>query len=331
MGSDRAVRAFEAVLPRGTHVKAAAVEDRDATVSVAGRRLRLRWLPVGWPGQLVEALKSRPRPDIVVARQLSPGARALADRERVGWVDESGAAEISIGTILISRTGSPVASLHSAVGWRPTTLAVCEVVLTGCPATVSAVVAATGLAMSSATTSLKFLAAQGFLAGDADRGWQSGRHVADHDGLLDAYAVAAERLRRPVSIRAGVLWRDPLDSVAGAGRLWTEAGIGWAVTSALSAAAWAPVMTEVTPIEVYVAGTTPGDLRKALFAADLKEIEGGRLQLRPFPTPAGSRVTTEIRPGLRSVLWPRAFADLRTAGVRGDDAAEHLREEMSRG
>jgi hypothetical protein len=249
----------------------------------------------------------------------------------VGWVDESGAAEISAGTILISRTGSPGVPLDPKSGWRPAALAVCEVVLTGCPATVSAVVAETGLAMSSAAAALKFLAGQGFLTGDADRGPRSRRHVADSSRLLDAYAAAAERRRSPVSIRAGVLWRDPLASVAEAGRFWAEAGIGWAVTSALSAAAWAPVMTEVTPMEVYVAGKTPGDLRGALFTAGLKEIEGGRLQLRPFPTPAGTRVTKEIRPGLRSVLWPRAYADLRTAGVRGEDAAEHLREEMSRG
>jgi hypothetical protein len=330
MWSDRAVRAFEAVLPPGTRVKVTAGEGRDTSVSVAGRRLRLRWLPVGWPRQLAEALKIKPRPDIVAAHQLSPGARALADRERVGWVDESGAAEISVGTILISRTGSPAVPLDSKVGWRPATLAVCEVVLIGCPATVSAVVAETGLALSTVAAALKFLAAQGFLTGDADRGPQSRRHVADRDGLLDAYAAAAERLRPPISIRAGVLWRDPLVGVAEAGRFWDEAGIGWAVTSALSAAVWAPVMTEITPMEVYVAGKTPGDLRRILFPAGLKEIEGGRLQLRPFPTPVGTRVTAEIRPGLRSVLWPRAYADLRTVGVRGEDAAEHLREEMSR-
>jgi hypothetical protein len=331
MSSDRAVRAFEAVLPPGTRVKVTAGEGRDTSVSVAGRRLRLRWLPVGWPRQLAEALKIKPRPDVVAARQLSPGARALADRERVGWVDESGAAEISVGTILISRTGSPAVPLDSNVGWRRATLAVCEVVLTGCSATVSAVVAETGLATSTVADALKFLAAQGFLTGDADRGPQSRRHVVDRDGLLDAYAAAAERLRSPVSIRAGALWRDPLADVAESGRFWDEAGIEWAVTSALSAAVWAPVMTEVTPMEVYVSGKTPGDLRRALFAVGLKEIEGGRLQLRPFPTPAGARVTTEIGRGLRSVLWPRAYADLRTAGVRGEDAAEHLREEISRG
>ncbi len=279
MCSERAVRAFEAVLPPGTRVKVMAEEGRDASVSVVGRRLRLRWLPVGWPRQLAEALKVKPRPDIVAAHQFSPGARALADRERVGWVDESGAAQISAGSILISRTGNPAVPLDSKVGWRPATLAVCEVVLTGCSPTVSSVVTETGLATSSVATALKFLADQGFLTGDADRGPQSRRHVADWDGLLDAYAAAAERLRSPVSIRAGVVWRDPLVGIAEVGRFWDKAGIRWAVTSALSAAAWAPVMTEVTPMEVYVAGKTEGDLRRTLFDAGLKEIDGGRLQI----------------------------------------------------
>jgi hypothetical protein len=331
MWDERSVRAFEAVLPLGTQVEAMPGLGRDDFVSVAGRRLRLRWLPVGWPRQLTEALEIKPRPDIVVAPQFSPGARALAGRERVGWVDESGAAEISAGTIVISRTGSLAIPSKAKVGWRPTTLAVCEVLLTGCPATVSAVVAGTGLSMSGVAAALKFLVGEGFLASGADRGPQSRRHVTDRDGLIDAYAAAAERLRPPVTIRAGVLWGNPLTGVIEVGRAWDEAGIGWAVTGALSAAAWAPIMTEVTPMEVYVSGKTPGDLRRVLFAAGLKEMEGGRLILRPFPTPASPSITAEISPGLRSVLWPRAYADLRTAGVRGEDAAEHLRQEMTHG
>ncbi|HUO40033.1 MAG TPA: hypothetical protein VMU34_20300, partial [Mycobacterium sp.] len=34
--------------------------------------------------------------------------------------------------------------------------------------------------------------------------------------------------------------------------------------------------------------------------------------------------------GFRSMLWPRVYADLRTTGVRKEDAAEHLRQEMSK-
>jgi hypothetical protein len=330
MPSDRALRAFEALLPSSAHVEVLEEQDGDVLVSVAGKRLRLRWLPVGWPRQVDLALQRKPRPDILLAAQFSPGARARASQRQVGWADETGAAEIARGTLLISRTGSPTTPLSTKLGWRAATLAVCEVLLTGCPATVSAVSEATGLAVSTAAGSLKFLDIQGLLGTEAARGPLSHRYITDADALLDAYAVAAERLRSPVSLRVGVLWRDPIQSVSEVGRLWQNAEVSWAVTSALSAAILAPALTEITPMEVYVAGRTPGDLRRAAAVVGLREIEGGRLLLRPFPTPANGSVTQHIKPGLTSVLWPRAYADLRTTGVRGEDAAEHLREEMSR-
>lgn len=327
---DRALGALEAVVPPGTIVKVVGKRGRDILVSLAGRTLRLRWLPVGWPRQVTEALRSKPRPDVIAAPRLSPGAREMARREQVGWVDESGAAEILAGTVLISRTGEPARPLDAKLGWRPATLAVCEVLLTGCPATVSAVADHTGLSVSTVAGSLKFLDTDGLLGTDAPRGPLSRRYVTDQQALLDAYAAAAERLRPPISVRLGVHWRDPVENAIGIGHLWRNAGIRWAVTSALSAAVLAPVLTEVSPMEIYVAGRTPGDLRQAATLAGLREMSGGRLLLRPFPTPANGTVTTQIRPGLTSVLWPRVYADLRTSGVRGEDAAEHLRQEMSR-
>jgi hypothetical protein len=108
------------------------------------------------------------------------------------------------------------------------------------------------------------------------------------------------------------------------------AGIDWAATSALSASVLAPMQTEVAPLEIYVAGKTWSDVRRAALAAGLQEMDGGRLVLRPFPTPAGANVTETITAdGFRSVLWPRVYADLRISGVRGGDAAEHLREEIT--
>ena len=318
-------------MPSGTIVKVVGQRDRDILVSLAGNTLWLRWLPVGWPRQVTEALRSKPRPDLIAAPRLSPGAREMASRQRVGWVDESGAAEILAGTVLISRTGEPARPLDAKPGWRPATLAVCEVLLTGCPTTVAAVADHTGLAVSTVAESLKFLDRDGLLGADAPRGPLSRRHIPDQDALLDAYAAAAERLRPPTSVRLGVHWREPVEGAIEAGRLWRNAGIRWAVTSALAAAVLAPVLTEVSPMEIYVTGRTPGDLRQAASAAGLREMGGGRLLLRPFPTPANGTVTTQIRPGLTSVLWPRAFADLRTSGVRGEDAAEHLRQEMSHG
>jgi hypothetical protein len=330
VASDRALMALEAVMPSGTQVEVAEQQDQDAVVSVAGRTLRLRWLTVGWPRQVAAALRSGPRPDIIAAPRLSPGARELASSQRIGWVDESGAAEIHAEALLISRSGDPSRPLDAQLGWRFATLAVCEVLLEGLPATVSAVAEQTGLAVSTVAEALKFLERDGLLTADAARGRLSRRRVTDVNALLDGYAAAAERLRAPTSLRAGVLWRDPIAGAVEAGRAWMNADISWAVTSAMSAYVMAPVMTEVTPMEIYVTGRTPGDLRRAAAVAGFREIDGGRLVLRPFPTPANGAVTREIRPGLTSVLWPRAYADLRTVGIRGEDAAEHLREETTR-
>ena len=327
MSTDRAVRAFQALLPSSANLKVIDEQGGDILVSVAGRRLRLRWLPVGWPRQVDQALKQKPRPDVVMAPQMSPGARARASQRQVGWADETGAAEIASGSLLISRTGNPAAPLGTKLGWRPATLAVCEVLLIGCSATVSAVSETTGLAVSTAAGSLKFLDSQGLLGTNAARGPLSNRYVIDAEALLDAYAAAAERLRSPVSVRVGVLWRDPIKGVSDTGQSWEKANVSWAVTSAFTAAVLAPMLTEVTPMEVYIGGRTPSDLRQAAAVAGLREIDGGRLVLRPFPTPADGTITEEIKPGLTSVLWPRAYADLRTTGVRGEDAADHLREE----
>jgi hypothetical protein len=331
MSPRRALDAMSAVLPSGLDIEVAGQQGRDLLVQVAGQELRLRWLEVGWPRQIAEALREWPPPDVIAAPRLSPGARELARSEGVGWLDETGAAEMHSGLLVVSRTGDRSAQPRARSAWRPATLAVCEVLLTGCPPTVSAVAGATGLAPSTAVEALQVLTRDGLLSAEVARGPRSRRSVADPDQLIDAYAAEAEQLRPPLSLRVGSLWRDPLAGITEAGRAWRAADVRWAVTSALSAAVLAPVLTLITPLEVYVSGRTHGDLRRAAGRAGLSEIEGGRLLLRPFPTPANGKVTTEIRPGVMSVLWPRAYADLRLAGVRGEDAAEHLREEMSDG
>jgi len=81
---------------------------------------------------------------------------------------------------------------------------------------------------------------------------------------------------------------------------------------------------------VYVDAVGLATLAAAEPTAGLKLLEGGQLQLRPFPSPITCRLSAEVLRGLRSVPWPRAHADLRDTGVRGDEAAEHLREVMTR-
>jgi hypothetical protein len=323
----RARSALLAALPIGVEVLERSVDDADAVVTVAGSDLLLRWLNVGWPRQVAEALRKPPRPDVLVAPLLSPGARKAASDAGVGWVDESGAAAIVLPGLVVAKDGRPQKPLDTKLGWRPATLAVCEALLAGeARPTVSSVVEATGLSMKTAATSLKFLEGDGYLVGDAARGRDAARRIVDPDSLLDAYADAASRLRSPKAIQVGVLWRDPVAGAIDLGSRWTASHIAWAATSALSASVLAPVQTEIAPMEIYVSARAPSDLRRAAAAAGLREIAGGRLLLRPFPTPAGDAVTAVLTKGFRSVLWPRVYADLRTAGVRGEDAAEHLRE-----
>jgi hypothetical protein len=334
---ERAVNVLEGAFRSTVRARRRGGPHRDVIVSLDGAEFLVRWLTNGWPRQVSEALHATPPPDILAAPAMSPGARKAAHDAGVGWVDESGAADIHYRnattgtTVVIETKGTPPIPLDTRLGWRRATLAVCEALLAyAAVPTVSSVVEATGLSMGSSAQALKFLEKSSHLSSETARGPKSARLIVDRDALLDAYAEAAEKLRSPISIHTGVLWRDPIAGLANAGRLWESAGVEWAATSALSASLLAPLQTEIAPMEIYVPGRSWSDLRRAAMAAKLQEIEGGRLILRPFPTPAGARVTKRDTEGVRSMLWPRVYADLRTVGVRGEDAAEHLRDVMAK-
>lgn len=63
----------------------------------------------------------------------------------------------------------------------------------------------------------------------------------------------------------------------------------------------------------------------AATAGDVRPIDGGRLTLTSFPTVAVNRMASVVD-GFRVAPWPRVYVDLTRAGVRGEQAAEHLRE-----
>jgi hypothetical protein len=122
-----------------------------------------------------------------------------------------------------------------------------------------------------------------------------------------------------------VLWRDPFATITHLGAIWERAGISWAATGALAAAVMAPHLSDISAGELYVSAGGQPELRNAARVAKLEPVEGGRLLLRPFPTLTAQRLTTEDQ-GLSLAPWPRVYADLRHTGVRGEEAAEHLRE-----
>lgn len=323
MGSasrDRAGKAVANVLPRT--VEAHAKGDR---FLVNGVPLRIQWAGEGWLGDVRPVLEgSDDRPDIVVVRRMSPGAREALAEAGLSWVDETGAAEISVDSIVVARPGRDPERTSE---WTPSVVAVAEALLCDTRATVKATREVTGLSTGSCTNALRVLEDSGLLVSDAARGRNSARRVEDFGRLLDAYA--SEVAGRPPGPRLelGMTWRDPLARLAEMGDRWRAAGRSWACTGVIAAAVLAPHLTSGTTAEVYVDAETLSDLDAASRDVGLRPIDGGRLSIRPFPTPTTRRLA-ETTNGLRIAPWPRVYADLRTSGVRGEQAAEHLRETM---
>jgi hypothetical protein len=320
---ERAIDAFAAVLPSRSRVQLAGRASRD--VVVAGTRLAVAWAGEGGLGDVRRVLASDRPPDVVIARRLSSGARAELTKAGVGWADETGAAEIAIGSILVSRSGRPPERVERPPRWTRAVLAVAEALLCGSRATVAEIEAATELSTGSCTNALRALADLGLLDASAARGRDSARRVVDRRALLTAYANAAIALRPTISLQVGVTWRDQVAGLAEIGHRWDREHLAWAVTGAVAADVIAPYLGVVTTADVFVDASTVAGLERAAVAAGLKPIVGGRLTLRPFPTLAVDRLA-ETLDDLRVAPWPRVYVDLLTAGVRGEDAAEHLWE-----
>ncbi len=323
----RAAETVLAVLPRTTEVRRGAGAN-GADLTVNGQSIEIKWIGEGRLGDVRRLLANpRDRPLVAAARRLSPGARAALSEAGVGWVDESGAAEIAVGTIVVSRSGVAERRDMRPKRWTASALAIAEASLCGIKPTASTMREATGLSMGTCVNALRFLTDLGLLEAAAARGRDSARRVDDPDMLLDAYATAAQSSASDVRLEVGVTWRDLADGVRSIARRWDSTRVEYAVTGALGAEALAPYLTSVPNADVYLGTDTIVGVEAAAAAVDLRPIEGGRLVLRPFPTVSTRRLAGEAD-GLRVAPWPRVYVDLLRAGVRGEDAAEHLKETM---
>ena len=324
----RSEAAVAAVFPPSVRIRRGHQHGHSVDLELNGEQVRVTWLGEGGLRQARELIeKQGNRPDVAAARRMSFAAREALSAAGIGWVDETGAAEIVRGSFIISRDGRSQRPLPKPPRWTPAVLAIAEALLCGGRGTVGDMQEITSLSSGSATNALRILTDLGFLYAEARRGPNAARLIADPDRMLDAYAAAAAAMISPVSIAVGVTWRDPVAGLADTGRRWDRAGISWAATGVVAGVVLAPYLTTVTTSEVYVAEKTSARLEWLAKSTGLRPIEGGRLTLRPFPTVTAERLAT-VKNRLRLVPWPRAYADLRTIGVRGEEAAEHLRETM---
>lgn len=319
----RSEAALAAVLPRAVQIRRGCEDSHAVDLALNGEPIQIKWLGEGGLRQVRELIVSgTDLPDVVAARRMSPGAREVLSAAGIGWVDETGAAEIALGSLIVSKSGRPPEPRQKPPRWTRSVLAVAEALLCGGKATVGAMQETTGLSAGSCTNALRALTDLGLLTATVRRGRGSARQIPDPNRLLDEYATAAAAMAPTIALAVGVTWRDPLAKSSETGRRWESEGVTWAATGAVAASVLAPYLTSVTASDVYVDTQTIAGLESAAAKADLRPIEGGRLTLRPFPT----RLLTVVQDGLRIAPWPRVYADLRVVGVRGEEAAEHLRE-----
>jgi len=294
-------------------------------VHVGAASFTARWSRSGWAPQVRDALGRTPHADVLIANRLSPGARELLGEAGVGWIEaDTGAARLNFDGLVVHTDGFPALPRPAASAWTPAALSIAEAILTGTPATVQAVHEETGASVGTASRVLNIWASRGLLAAKAARGRNSGRKLTNRREFLEEYtqAAAAQPSSR-TRLTVGVLWRDPVTELRHLAPRLDEAGIGWAATGALASAVMAPFLTTVAPLRVFVDAGSVAELAVAARVIGAEPVSGGRLSLEAFPAPLTANLVERID-GVRCAPWPRVFVDLRAAGVRGEDAAEHL-------
>jgi hypothetical protein len=330
--SERIEHALRAVLPAGTAVVAEPASADLVHVEIGAPSVGAdgAWIGDGWLSDVRRVLTRWPDGlDFVTARRLSPDARAAASEAGLGWIDESGAAELSLPGVTVSRSGQPEPKRDPVMRWTRSVVGTAEALLLGARPTVADVGQATGLSAGAATRALSTLTALGLLQAAATRGRNSARQIVDRNRLLREYATAATALPAGPTVRVGVVG-DLVSELAYLGRRWDADGIVWAATGAAAASVMAPYLSQVTTVEVFVDVSTPASLDALAERSGLRPTDAGRLLLRPFPTSATQRLGSKAG-DIRVAPWPRVYADLRISGVRGEEAAEHLREVIDRG
>lgn len=327
----RSKAAISAVLPRTAEIQCVHQDGHLIQIDLNGEIVQVLWLGEGRFKQARELIANQEKhPEIVVARHISPATRELLSDAGIGWVDETGAAEIVRKSVIVSKSGHPFQILTSREQhrWPLSVLATAEALLSGVKATVNSIQEATGLSAGSSTNALRTLNKLGLLHATTRRGRNSGRKITNPDDLLAEYTAAIAATAPTVAIRTGVTWQNPVVGLGTVGSQWEKVGVTWAATGAAAAAAFrASYLTATTIADVYVDAKTIAGLESIAKKANLKPVEGGRLTLRPFPTTA-TKLLSVVVDNLRLAPWPRVYADLYLSGVRGEEAAEHLKERI---
>lgn len=298
----------------------------------------LRWAGEGWPQDVrlaaTDVVEPWPANVVLLARRLSPGAIEWLRARGANWADEAGQARI-LGpdglTVIREPAHLPLDErTPSTFKWSKSALATAEAIL----AREDRMLRATELASTtgwSMPQTAKVLMAFDRRGWTVKRGTMRGpgarRELLDADGMLAAWSSATAEVPRTTRL-AHRATRDVMsllrDDIAPA----LEHRVGWAVSGWAGLELTAPFATTTPSLHIYIARADfAGPLSEAIEQANLHEVdEGGRVI---FWT-ADHHVLglASRRQEIPVVSPPRLYADLSSFGARGQDAADHVREQV---
>ena len=273
---------------------------------------------------------------VIVARRISPGARAFLESERISWADARGHAQIVVpGRLYLARLEPARAVARRRFTWSKAVETIAETILSTAAGEsrplqpiglVVDIAAQTQISEAHTARVLRKFDEQNYTAKTgAERGVTAARELRDPGRMLSDWAGHYAAAGGPGDASEfHVPWRDAEQStelLCGA-----FAGIDWAVTSELAADRVEPFLTHVPTLEAYVSREHFAEARARLAAhGDVREVEsGGRIRLYPAD-PYLFRLSGEVG-GVPIANPVRVYADLLRHGGRSAEAADQLRD-----
>lgn len=303
----------------------------------AVRRLESIWFGQGWPSDL-DALSDVPAPWprqlVATARRFSPGALERLSELGANWADETGRAYIEgpNGLLVVREPRyEEQRERTKAFGWSPSAEQVGELLLTRSKEAISGrdVAELTGWSHAQVSNVLRRFDEEGWTKKDgAARGRYSTRTVVEPGALLEAWAAFAGNAERE-SVLAHRVLREPMAFLHAELAPALSGSLAWGCSGWAGLEVAAPFATAVPVLQIYVewAALIDGRLREVMLKLSLRAVdEGARVEFRAAK-PALLALVWEPR-GMRTVSSPRLYADLHALGGRGEDAAQHVREEL---
>jgi hypothetical protein len=300
--------------------------------------VEVKWAGEGWPEDVRRAAagvpKRWPADVVLLAHRLSPGAIEWLRDRGANWADEAGQARIlgPDGLIVIREAAPPLREERVPRGfnWSPSAIMIAETILARGDQRLRATDLArtAGWSVPQTANVLKAFDRQGWTdKRGTERGPAAHRELVDADAMLGAWSAAVADTPRTSRVTHRAT-RDVMTLLREHVAPALDSKVNWAVSGWAGLELAAPFATTTPSLQIYVADTDfAGPLSRAIEAAGLREVdEGGRVTFW-MSDPRVLKLAAR-RADVPTVSPPRLYADLSSFGARGQDAADHVKEQL---